>query len=293
MKFSVLIPVYAKEKASYFDQSLKSIVQQTLLPDEIVIVEDGSLGRELDEVIVKYVKLYKELFKIVRLKTQSGLGKALNAGLMECSYDIVARMDSDDICLTCRFEKQISLFENNEDIHAVGAWTGEFDGDPCRIESVKALPEKYDEILRYAKSRNPLNHMTVMFRKSSVIQSGNYLPSEGNEDYYLWVRMLLKKYRLVNIPEILVLARADSGMFRRRGGIRYVKSQIRLEKEFLSLGFINKQEYIKNILVRVCVGLFPAVIRQKFYKKFLREDNNIINKIHVEYSEDKYNIKYK
>lgn len=291
MKFSVLIPVYAKEKPSYFDQSLKSIVQQTLLPDEIVIVEDGSLGRELDEVIDKYVKLYKDLFKIVRLKTQSGLGKALNEGILQCSHDIVARMDSDDICLPCRFEKQICVFENNEDIHAAGAWTGEFCDDPCRIVSVKALPEKYDEIIRYAKSRNPLNHMTVMFRKSSVIEAGNYLPSEGNEDYYLWVRMLIKKYRLVNIPEILVLARADSGMFRRRGGIRYIKSQIRLEKEFLSSGFINIWEFLKNVFVRICVGLLPAALRRKFYNKFLREGHDLANKIHVEFCDDKYHIK--
>lgn len=263
--------VYAKEKADYFDKSLNSIIDQTCPPDEIVIVKDGKLTEDLDAVINKYAEKNKGLIKTVSLENQAGLGNALNAGLLKCSCDIVARMDSDDICLPYRFEKQINVLQDNKDIDLVGAWTGEFYDEPYNIASVKSLPVCYEDIVKYARSRNPLNHMTVMFRKKSVMEAGNYLPSEGNEDYYLWVRMILNGCRIINLPEILVLARADSNMFRRRGGLKYVKSQIQIEKKLLTLRFINILEFHKNILIRMCISLLPNGIRKIFYMKFLRK----------------------
>ncbi|MDQ1000806.1 glycosyltransferase involved in cell wall biosynthesis [Neobacillus niacini] len=271
MKFSVLMSVYYKENPDFFDKALESTINQTLKPNEIVIVLDGKLTTELYDLLDKYKTKFPGLINTIQLEQNVGLGKALEFGINNCKYDLIARMDSDDICVPERFEKQINFMVKNPDVKVLGSWIGEFEHDPEVIESVRKVPVEYDEILKYAKTRSPLNHMTVVYWKNCVIEAGNYQTLLMNEDYYLWVRMLNKGFKMMNIPEILVLARAGSDMFKRRGGLRYIQSERQLQKTFLEMNFIDRKIFLFNIATRGLVRLLPNSIRGFIYKTLLRK----------------------
>lgn len=270
MKFSVLMSVYIKEKAEYLDKSIESIINQTYPPTEIVIVKDGPLTDKLDMVIEKYKSKYFNLFKIIELEKNLGLGNALNIGVKNCSYDIIARMDSDDICREDRFEKQIKILENDENIDLVGSYITEFSTEKDYRDTIRTVPVSHNDIVKYSKRRNPFNHVTVMYKKNAVLDSGNYQESYLTEDYNLWVRMLIKGYKATNIPECLVMVRCDENTYRRRGGIKYIKSEFNLQKKFLKLNHINLYEFLTNILIRTGARIIPNFIRKGIYKSLLR-----------------------
>ena len=184
LKFSVLLSLYIKENAEYFKSSLESIFCQTLLPNEVILVKDGPITEELEKIIADFKKRYK-ILKVIPLEKNIGLGLALNEGLKHCSYDIVARMDTDDIAKKDRFDKQIDIFRNNPEIDLVSAWIDEFTDDISNINSTRKLPENHKDILSFGKSRNPVNHPVVMFRKNKVMEAGSYKDFYLLEDYYL------------------------------------------------------------------------------------------------------------
>lgn len=270
MMFSVLLSVYWKEQPAYLQQSLDSIFTQTLLPDEVVLVKDGPLTDELDKVIEGYCQRYP-ILKVVPLAQNQGLGKALNEGLKHCSYDLVARMDTDDIAKPYRFEKQASVFESHPELDVVGAWIDEFEGDVGQVISVRKVPELDIDIRKYALRRSPTNHAVVMFRKSAVLSAGGYQHFPLFEDYYLWVRMLLNGSRFYNIPESLLFVRTSPDMFKRRGGWRYAKDEVRFQYRLLDLKFIGVIQFCENVCVRFTVRILPNSFRSFFYKKILRK----------------------
>ena len=270
-KFSVLISVYNKEKANNLDDSLHSIINQTLMPDEIVLVEDGPLTKELDDVIEKYVKKYKNIFKIVKSLKNVGLGKALNLGLKECSYDYVARMDSDDCSVNDRFEKEMNTILT-KDLDVVGSIIDEYDESMNTFISKRYVPEFYNEIKKYAKKRNPVNHVSVVFKKEKVLEVGSYMDCPFFEDYYLWVRMIKNGSKFYNIQESLVKVRGGLDMLNRRGGSNYNKAIINFNKKMYKLKFINIYEYIRNIIIRLTISIIPTGMRKHFYQKYLRKE---------------------
>ena len=257
--FSVLLSIYYKERPDFLRQSLDSLFSQTLLPTEVVLVKDGPLTKTLDIIIEEYSKRYLQL-KIVSLSVNQGLGKALNEGLKYCSYDLVVRMDTDDIAKPNRLEKQLKAFNNQSDIDFVCSW----------ILSIRKLPEYHKEIYKFAKKRNPINHPAVMFRKSSVLAAGGYKHFPLFEDYYLWVRMLMNGAKFYNIQESLLYFRSSSDMFKRRGGINYALMELKFERELLRIKFIDKSIFIKNILIRFISRLIPNKLRTIIYKHLLR-----------------------
>lgn len=268
--FSVLISVYHKEQPDYLRQSLDSIFSQTVLPDEVILVEDGPLMEALDSVIKDYCCNYP-ILKTVSLIKNQGLGNALDEGLKHCSYDIVARMDSDDICVNTRFEKQLKILECNSEIDVVGSWVDEFEETVSHIISTRRLLETHEEIVCYAKHRSPLNHPTVMFRKQAVIAAGGYKHFPLFEDYHLWVRMLRNGAKFYNCQESLLYFRVSPEMFKRRGGIRYALNEIKLQKEFKKMGFISTSEFYQNVIVRFISRIIPNVCRIYLYKNVLRK----------------------
>ena len=268
--FSVLLSVYRKEQPAYLQQSLDSIFTQTLMPDEVVLVKDGPLTDELDQVIEGYCRRYP-ILKVVPLAQNQGLGKALNEGLKHCSYDLVARMDTDDIAKPYRFEKQASVFESHPELDVVGAWIDEFEGDVGQVISVRKVPELDIDIRKYALRRSPTNHAVVMFRKSAVLSAGGYQHFPLFEDYYLWVRMLLNGSRFYNILESLLYFRMSPDMFKRRGGWRYAKDEVRFQYKLLNLKFIGFIQFCENVCVRFTVRILPNSFRSFFYKKILRK----------------------
>ena len=267
--FSLLVSIYCKESAFFFRQALDSVFAQKLLPSEIVLVKDGVLTETLDKIIQDYSSQYP-IFKIVALPQNQGLGRALNEGLKYCSYDIVARMDTDDIAKPDRFEKQLSFLETHPEIDVVGSWIDEFEGTIDNIFSVRKLPETPEDLFQYGKSRNPINHPAVMFRKSAVMRSGSYQHFPLFEDYYLWVRMLMNGSKFYNIQESLLYFRTSPDMFKRRGGLKYALTEIKLQYRFYTLGYISFCQMLKNDIVRTVVRLIPNSLRSVIYQKILR-----------------------
>lgn len=270
MKFSLLMAVYYREKVNNLDEALKSILNQTIPPDEIVIVKDGTLTKELEELLRLYKKRYRALFKIIGYKENKGLGKALELGVLHCSYEWIARMDSDDISCKDRFEKQINFLKEHRDIKVVGSYISEFYKETSNLISTRRVPLNSADIASFARFRNPFNHMTVMFNKSVVLECGNYKELLYFEDYYLWMRMIRNNINMANIDEVLVFVRVDENMYKRRGGINYIKYEYILQKKFLESEFINIYEFIINITIRGAVRMIPNNIRGLFYKMFLR-----------------------
>mgnify|MGYP000748248897 FL=1 len=267
--FSVLLSLYIKEQPSHLRKSLDSLFSQTLLPAEIILVKDGKLTPELNAVVSDYVQHYS-ILKVITLDMNQGLGKALNEGLKHCSYDLVARMDTDDIAKTNRFEKQLEILKNQPEIDIISSWIDEFEGDITQIISTRKVPEFHGDIYKYAKKRCPINHPAVMFRKSTVLAAGGYKHFPLFEDYYLWVRMLMNDAKFYNIQESLLYFRTSTDMFKRRGGWNYAINEYKLQKEFKNIGFINNIDFFYNISVRFISRILPNRLRTIFYKTMLR-----------------------
>ena len=269
MAFSVLMSLYSKERPKYLRQSLDSVFLQTLRADEVILVKDGPLTTELDSIVKEYENKYSEL-KVIALGTNQGLGKALNEGIMQCSYDVVVRMDTDDIAEKDRFKKQVAFLENNLNIDVCSSWLQEFEGNINNKKSIKIVPSTHKEIEKYIKSRNPINHPSVIFRKNAVIDAGGYQPFPLFEDYYLWARMMINGCRFANIPECLVNFRISPDMYKRRGGYKYAKTCAKFQWTLYKLGIITSVAAIKSSVVRGIVYLLPNQLRSLIYSKFLR-----------------------
>jgi glycosyltransferase involved in cell wall biosynthesis len=270
MKLSVLMSVYHRESPEFLRQSLDSLAVQTIQADEVVIVKDGPVGAEIAAVIDS--QSGKLPIATLQLEKNAGLGPALNAGLSRCTGDLVARMDSDDICLPDRCEKQLAFLERNPDVDVVGGAIAEFRTDCKKIESIRRMPYSVERLGRIARQRNPLNHMTVMFRKASVLAAGNYQSCPGFEDYDLWARMLMQGAQIRNLEDVLVNARVGNSMQQRRGGFRYLQEEARLQYRFLKMGFVSKGQFVMNLVSRAPVRLAPVSLRAVFYRRLLRQN---------------------
>lgn len=270
MAFSVLLSLYYKEKPEYLRQSLDSVFQQTLPPNEVILVLDGVITPDLQSIVNEFISQHSEL-KIVPIEKNVGLGAALNEGLKHCSYEIVARMDTDDICFPNRFEKQVAFMDGHPDIDLCSSWIEEFGNDDInQVESIRKLPETHDEIVAFGKTRNPISHPASIFRKASVNLAGGYLPFNLFEDYYLWVRMIVNGCKVYNIQEPLLHFRTSPNMFNRRGGFSYAFRETRLVWKFKKLGYITLTEFIKYAVLHFPVRIAPRCIKKFIYANFIR-----------------------
>ncbi|TVT77243.1 glycosyltransferase [Acinetobacter colistiniresistens] len=273
MMFSVLLSLYFKESPQYFEQSLVSIWDsQTIKPDEIVLVIDGEIGKELRTCVERWREKLNCILKIIQIEQNVGLGKALNKGLAHCSNEWVFRMDTDDICTPDRFKKQVEFISNNPDVVLFSGQIIEFENDPNTASVIKSVPVKYEEILKFTQKRSPFNHMTVAYRKSVIDAVGGYQHHLFMEDYNLWLRVIGAGYRVGNHPDVLLYARVGNGMHARRKGLEYIKS----EKQLLDLKKKLKLQspMYANILflIRSSFRLLPASILGKIYNSFLRKN---------------------
>ena len=224
-KYSVLMSLYKKEHPEHLRLALDSMINQTVKPDEIVLVEDGPLTDDLYAV----VKDYQPYLHIVVNEKNLGLGLALNKGLDECRNEFVARMDTDDIAELDRCEKQLSFFEKNPTVAILGGQIEEFITLPDSVVGKRVVPCTNQELKQYMKKRCPFNHMTVMFKKSEILRAGSYQDWFWNEDYYLWIRLALQGAEFANLPDTLVHTRVGADMYQRRGGDKYFKREIKIQ----------------------------------------------------------------
>ncbi|MEQ4713881.1 glycosyltransferase [Providencia alcalifaciens] len=268
IKFSVLLSVYKNEKAEYLYLALNSIIiEQTRLPDEIVLVKDGPLTTNLESIITDFEKSTAIPVKIISLKNNIGLGNALNAGLKHCSYDWVFRMDTDDVSLPHRFEKQINFIINNPEIVILGTNVEEYDCNMTVSLGVRKTPCTHAEIINYIKVRNPFNHMSVAFKKNVILSVGGYQHHLFMEDYNLWIRVISAGYKSANLDEVLLNVRAGDSMIQRRKGLVYIKSEFQLAKLKTSNNVDNRISAARYFLLRSITRILPTSTLSNIYKK--------------------------
>jgi glycosyltransferase involved in cell wall biosynthesis len=264
--FSVLLSVYDREKPEYLNLALESIwVHQILKPSEIVVVEDGPLNRRLLQVLQDWEEKLEGIFKRVAMPKNKGLGDALNIGVEHCSFDFIARMDTDDIACKYRFQKQIQFMEKHPEIDILGGAVAEFADELSKPHSVRSLPTLHSDIVKFSKTRNPFNHPTVIYRKDAVLKAGNYQKFLGLEDYYLWVRMICNGSKCANLPDTVVFMRAGLEMLGRRGGLKYAVNDLRMQKKLREMRHISVMRFFGNVFIRVPVRLMPIQARKKVY----------------------------
>lgn len=269
-KYSVLMSVYYKEKPEYLKQAIESMQVQTCPFDDFVLVCDGVLPSELDDVIAEKQREMGATLHVVRLSENRGLGNALNVGIKYCKNELIARMDSDDISYPDRCERQLSVFAVHPEVSVCSGSVEEFTSDPSVVDSVRVLPQSDNEIYAFAKRRNPFNHPCVMYRRQDVEKAGGYRDCYLLEDYYLWVRMLMNGCRGCNIQSPLLHMRAGDSMYRRRGGWKYARSSLRLFGFMKRSGFIGTAQYIGGCILRTGAALIPNPLRKLLYTTFLR-----------------------
>lgn len=269
--FSVLMSVYKNDNPVHFRIAVESVtINQTLPPNEVVIVVDGPVPDELASTIKTFENEIPYI-EVHRLSHNGGLGNALRVGVTHCSHELIARMDADDISVADRFEKQLSYMIEHPEISVLGGQISEFIGKEDNIVGYRNVPLNIDECRKYYQDRDPLNHMTVMFRKSAVLDVGNYQPWHLDEDTYLWGRILKKGYEIANLPDVLVNVRVGDAMYARRGGWKYFKSDTGILKWKLENGLTSKSRFLYNYLIRFIVQvLMPNSVRAWFFKKILR-----------------------
>lgn len=278
--YSVLMSVYKGEKAENLRIAMNSMWNQTVPTNDFVLICDGPLTPELDAVIEEMEAAHHNTLRVVRFEENHGLGYALQIGVKECKNGFIARMDSDDISRPERCEKQLVVLTAHPELSICGSLIEEFTeiesgaAVPTSISACRVVPEKADEILEFAKKRNPFNHVTVMYRKEAVLIAGNYQDVRYMQDYYLWIYMLIAGFKGYNIQESLVWVRVDGNMFKRRSGRLYRNIQLNLFKYMKNQGFISSFQYIKSSILRAGSSIAPNWLRQFMFKIVLRKIKN-------------------
>lgn len=270
LRYSILMSVYYKEKPEWLDLSIKSMLNQTVKSDDFVIVKDGPLSKELDEVIEKYRRSYPDVFNVVSLKNNIGLGPALAVGIKECKNELIARMDSDDYSLPNRCEKQLKCFEINPNLDVVGCFESEFINKIDNVISIHKVPETSKEIDKFMRRRCGILHPTVIYKKSAVLKCGNYNDVPLYEDYDLFIRMMKNSCKSYNIQQSLYFIRINEDFYKRRGGIRYAKTVLSFKRSQYKDGYFSLKDYLVSGWGQAIVCLMPNFVRIFIYKNLLR-----------------------
>lgn len=273
MKFSVLMSVYKNDNPDFFEQALLSVTEEQILkPNQIVIVCDGAVSKDIENKIKEIESRNLEIeFSVIKKDKNQGLAVSLNIGLEYCKYEWIARMDSDDISTKDRFQKQIQYLKKHPGISALGGYISEFENNPENELSVRRVGISQEEILKMCKSRTPMNHDSVIYKKEDIITIGGYAENFGKlEDYRLWVDLLSANKILANIDDVIVKFRVGNAFIERRSDKREIEDWDMLQKYLLNAGLINPIEAIRNrIYIRVFIYT-PSRIKKFLYKYILR-----------------------
>ena len=271
--FSVLMPVYDRDDIVLaFDSAINSCLQNTVVPDEIIVVVDGPVRSDF----VSKIKAFENKGQItaVWLSENMGITVALNQGLKHVNSRYVFRADGDDVNRLNRFEVQLNMLKQGFSL--VGGAICERDRKN-RILAVKRVPLEHDLILRYGLRRCPFNHMTVAFELKSVQDIGgypNYISEVGlGEDWALWMLLLKAGVRARNTDEILVDASSDIGMYRRRGGFRKIFSELKMQRFLVANSRKTILVAFFDLAAKSAFFIIPSKIRGFIYTKFLRDAN--------------------
>lgn len=267
-KYSVLMTVYSKEKAEFLREAIDSMLNQTVKPTEFVLVEDGPLTEELYAAIAEYKK--NPILKIITLKENQGSGPASAAGVLACTKEWIARLDSDDYSVPERIEKQFDAYLSDRELQVIGANIIEIETDNPKNQQEVILPEKDAEIRKFTGRRCPFRTSAILFKREAVMKAGNYRAFHRVEDYDMFARLVASNVKCENVQEFLTYMRIDKDYYKRRGGMKLAKSIVKLKKEIRKLGLANIKDWIISVPIQVVVCLMPNNMRDLFYRKVLR-----------------------
>lgn len=270
MNCSVLMSVYKNDNPMWLSEAIESILNNTVKTNDFVIVKDGPVTSEIDKIINEYKTKYPNIFNIITLNENVGLGLALNQGVLNCKNDLIVRIDADDISDKHRIEKQLAVFKNSN-VDICGCMAKEFKENINEICGYATFPVEHEEIVKYAKKRNPFCHPSVMLKKDAVIKAGNYRKCHLCEDYDLWIRMIMNGSICYNLNDYLHYWRVSDDFYKRRSGIKYLKSILSFLKNLRKNNFLSAKEYYSAVVVRSTVYLMPNNFRMFIYKNFLRK----------------------
>lgn len=268
MKYSVLMTVYCKDNPEYFALAIDSMINQTLKPDEIVLVKDGPITKELQNVIDERIKISNIVE--VQLEKNMGLGLALNEGLKVCKNELIARMDADDISLPNRCEKQVKTFQQDSQLDIVGLHVKEFDEEMDNIIGERRVPLANNDIYKFARTRDPFNHPTVMYKKSKVMAAGMYGSYRKNQDTDLWIKMLSQGANCMNLNDDLFRFRFDKNTYKKRKNWINTKLLIQIRKNAFKNGFCTFLDFIKVFFAQIGIFIVPTKMQKFIYRNLLR-----------------------
>lgn len=269
MKYSVVMSVYEKDRAEWLSQAIDSILNQTLVCDDIIIVVDGPLTPELNKVIRRYQVI--NTISTIRLKSNQGLGSALNAGINKAKHEIIARMDADDIAVKNRFELQISEFSNNPKLEILGGQIAEFIDSIENIVSYRRVPTSHCDIMHFARRRSPFNHPTVMYKKTTIQQIGGYDESVIRvEDYDLWLRALSHEVHCANLDSVLLYYRSNNDAMKRRKTFTSLKNHIHSRTNFYRRGYISLTDLLYGVTSQIVLFIIPASLASALFRRVVR-----------------------
>lgn len=269
--FTVLMSVYKGDKAIFLQKTVNSILSQTVPPTEIVFVEDGPVPADIQQVILEFQSSFKGKFVLIKLSKNAGLGHALNIGSKYVTTNWIARVDSDDINVSNRFQMQLNAIKKNPDVSLVGGQVDEFQEYLNQTVGSRIVPTTHGEIVRFLKYRNPFNHPTVMINKLALDCVGNYLSFGNLEDYYLWSRLIAHGYKTVNLPYVLVHMRIGNGMYARRGKFSNIQYIFRLHNYLFQNHLCNIFQLVTGISIGVVNLMLPKKLRKHVYQNFFHK----------------------
>jgi glycosyltransferase involved in cell wall biosynthesis len=266
--FALLLTVYGGDRAAYLRYSFHSVVHaQTRRPDQVILVQDGPVPADLADCMKRLIAESPVPVRFLPLERNGGLGHALDTGLAASRYDVVARMDADDIALPRRFEVQLPVIEQGADL--VGAGMLEIGSGPDDVVGRRTPIADPAHLSRYARLHDPFNHPTIVYRRSAVEEAGGYGDLPLMEDYWLFARMIAAGAEVVNLTEPLVYYRVGDGAYERRGGGALLRAELRLQRELLRHGFTTRPQSLRNVAVRGTYRLVPAGVRRPLYRRFV------------------------
>ena len=263
--------VYKKDDPSFLATAIESMLKQTVLCEQFVIVEDGPLPENLQKVIEEYASKQPELFTVVKLSENMGLGRALDKGLEVCRNDLVARMDADDISLPSRCEKLLDLFDKTPKLGLAGTSIDEFYDNPQNIVSSRKVPCDYNSICKFMRRRSPFNHPTVMFKKSEVNRCGGYGKMKRKQDFDLFARMLNMDCYALNLDESLLLFRSNRDNYKRRRSWEYCKSYIDVALVNYKRGYCSIVDLAYIVVGQLTLHFAPMWLMKKLSDSLLRK----------------------
>ena len=270
-KISVLFPVYIKDKPPWVRMSLESLLNQTLLPHEIVVIYDGPVTREVDNVVISTSQnALPVIFNIIKIPNNIGLGNALNIGIKNAQNELLARMDADDVAEPDRFRIQAVRISARQDNAILGGQTIEYDEQMSTVISKRIVPLGSESIRKTLSIINPMNHMTIVYKKSVVLSVGGYTEVKFYEDYLLWHKISQAGWALDNVPEVLVRVRAGENMINRRRGLKVFSGELKFQRALHNKKYITNQIFVRNIFIRAIPRLFPKPIFPFIYRKSRR-----------------------